>query len=141
MEKKYKKLIQDCIDHIKVVKLGQEVTQAEIKKERVDLKKERSKYDRFLVRDKERLGYAKDMMGTRQMVMQSYQNEIDRQTKDRDETLLQEKIIQDSIDNYKNMERVDTAPQDTKKKRTKSKDMRTKSKAKAPFDNVKSRLF
>jgi hypothetical protein len=41
MKKKYEKLIQDCIDHIKVVKLGQEVTQAEIKKERVELKKER----------------------------------------------------------------------------------------------------
>ena len=142
MVKKYEKLIQDCIDHIKVVKLGQEVTSAEIKKERVDLKKERQKYDRFLVRDKERLGYAKDMCGTRQMVMQSYQNEIDRQVKDRDATLLKEKIIQESIDNYKNMERVETAPKDFKKKRTKSKDMKSKSKAKAaPFDNVKSRLF
>jgi hypothetical protein len=139
MVKKYEKLIQDCIDHIKVVKLGQEVTSAEIKKERVELKKERQKYDRFLVRDKERLGYAMDMCGTRQMVMQSYQNEIDRQIKDRDATLLKEKIIQESIDNYKNMERVETAPQDIKKKRTKSKDM--KSKSKAPFDNVKSRLF
>jgi len=38
------------------------------------------------------------------------------------------------------MERVETAPQE-KKKRTKSKDMKSKSKAKAPFDNVKSRLF
>lgn len=65
MVKKYEKLIQDCIDHIKVVKLGQEVTQAEIKKERAELKLERQKYDRFLVRDKERLGYATDMMGTR----------------------------------------------------------------------------
>jgi hypothetical protein len=107
MVKKYEKLIQDCIDHIKVVKLGQEVTSAEIKKERVELKKERQKYDRFLVRDKERLGYAMDMCGTRQMVMQSYQNEIDRQIKDRDATLLKEKIIQESIDNYKNMERVE----------------------------------
>ena len=142
MVKKYEKLIQDCIDHIKVVKLGQEVTSAEIKKERVELKKERQKYDRFLVRDKERLGYAMDMCGTRQMVMQSYQNEIDRQIKDRDATLLKEKIIQESIDNYKNMERVETAPQDIKKKRTKSKDMKSKSKAKpAPFDYVKSRLF
>lgn len=40
------------------------------------------------------------------------------------------------------MERVDTAPKEIKKKRTKSKDMKSKSKAKpTPFDNVKSRLF
>lgn len=93
MVKKYEKLIQDCIDHIKVVKLGQEVTQVDIKKERVELKKERQKYDRFLVRDKERLGYATDMCGTRQMVYESYKNEIDRQIKSRDENILKEKII------------------------------------------------
>ena len=43
--------MQDLIDHIKVVKLSQDVSAAEIKKERVDLKKERLKFDRFLVRD------------------------------------------------------------------------------------------
>lgn len=76
------------------------------------------------------------------MVMESYQKEIDRQIKDRDANLLKERIIQESIDNYRNLERIDTAPQDIKKKRTKSKDMKSKSKAKpAPFDNVKSRLF
>jgi hypothetical protein len=58
-------MIQDLIDHIKVVKLGQDVSAAEIKKDRVELRKERQKYDRFLVRDKERLGYANEMCNTR----------------------------------------------------------------------------
>lgn len=76
------------------------------------------------------------------MVYESYVKEIDRLVKSRDEEVLKDKIIQESIYNYKNMERVDTAPQDIKKKRTKSKDMKSKSKTKAaPFDNVKSRLF
>lgn len=133
MKKKYEKMIQDCQDHIKVVKLGQEVTAAEIKKERGDLKKERQKYDRFLVRDKERLGYANDMCSTRQMVMQSYQNEIDRQKKSRDEVILKDKVMQDAIDNYKNLERVDTA-QNMPKKRNKSRDLKkSKTKDIAPF--------
>jgi septal ring factor EnvC (AmiA/AmiB activator) len=110
------------------VKLGQDVSAAEVKKERADLKKERQKYDKFLVRDKERLGYAKDMCNTRQMVLQSYKNEMNRQYKSLNETALKEKTIQESIDNYKNMERVDTAT-NVSKKRTKSKDLK-KSKTK-----------
>lgn len=59
--------------------------------------------------------------------------------KDRDDFILKEKVMQESIDNYKNMQRVDSV-KEVPKKRVKSKDLK-KSKTKAPFDNVKSRLF
>lgn len=44
-----------------------------------ELQVERKKFDRFLMRDRERLGYAKDMLNTRRMVQQSYANEVKRQ--------------------------------------------------------------
>jgi len=46
---------------------------------KVELKEERRKYDRFLVRDRERLGYANDMAHSRKMVQNSYEMEITRQ--------------------------------------------------------------
>jgi len=42
--------------------MGQETTQVQLKAVRAELKEERRKYDRFLVRDRERLGYANDML-------------------------------------------------------------------------------
>lgn len=74
------------------------------------------------------------------MVMRSYQTEINRINKTNQELILRERMMQESIDNYKNMERVDTAPHDAPKRRTKSKDLK-KSKTKGPFESVKSRLF
>jgi septal ring factor EnvC (AmiA/AmiB activator) len=122
------------------VKLGQDVTSAEIKKEKADLKIEREKYDKFLVRDKERLGYANDMCSTRQMVLQSYKNEMNRQQKSLVETALKEKEIQESINNLKNMERIDTAT-NVSKKRTKSKDLKKSKTKPAPQEHVKSHLL
>ena len=71
-------MIADLKDRIKVVKLGQEKTTAELKQTRLDLKEENKKYDRYLERDKERLVYANNMLKTRKLVHLSYANEIKR---------------------------------------------------------------
>ena len=59
-----------------MVKLGQDHVTKQLKAAKVDLAAEKKKYDRFLSRDREKLGYVKDMMRTREMVKQSYENEI-----------------------------------------------------------------
>jgi len=79
MIKRYEHQILNLKDHGKVVRMGQETVLAELKVVKVELKEERRKYDRFLVRDRERLGYANDMAENRKMVQESYENEVNRQ--------------------------------------------------------------
>lgn len=50
----------------------------QIKEVRVEIKKDRKKYDRFLVRDKERLTYINQTMNTKRCVELSYVKEIQR---------------------------------------------------------------
>ena len=53
-----------------------------MKTSKVELKKERKKFDKFLYRDHERLGYTFEMLKTRKIVMQTYEDEVKRlQTK------------------------------------------------------------
>jgi len=53
-------MMTDLIDHIRVIKLGQDELENEIKETRVEYKIERKKYEHFLVRDREKLGYANE---------------------------------------------------------------------------------
>lgn len=69
-------MIEDMLSHIQVVKLGQDHVSKQIKAAKIDLAVEKKKYDRFLARDREKLGYVQDMMKTREMVKQSYESEI-----------------------------------------------------------------
>ena len=44
----------------------------------MEIKRDRKKYDRFLVRDKERLTYINASMGTKRCVEMSYVKELER---------------------------------------------------------------
>ena len=50
-------MIEDMKSHIDVVKLGQEEATKKLKKSKIELAAEDKKYDRFLSRDREKLGY------------------------------------------------------------------------------------
>lgn len=65
-------------DHITALKLGQEKIMVDLKVARKELNKEISKYDKFLVGDRERTMYANDSVKTRRMIYQSYLHERDR---------------------------------------------------------------
>jgi len=52
------KMIEDLKDHIRVVQMGQTDLEVQIKSTKADYKVERKKYEHFLVRDREKLGYA-----------------------------------------------------------------------------------
>ena len=61
--------------------MGQEELKDQLAEKEEELKKERHKYDKFLQRDKERLGYMTEMNNTRRLVQLSYYNEVTRQNK------------------------------------------------------------
>lgn len=71
-------MIEDLKDHIRVVQMGQTDLEVQIKSTKADYKVERKKYEHFLVRDREKLGYANQMLQTRRMVQLSYENENKR---------------------------------------------------------------
>lgn len=64
----YLKMAEKIKDHTHAVKLGQQKAEEGIKEVRAELKQERRKYEGFLVRDHEKLGYARDMLQTRRLV-------------------------------------------------------------------------
>ena len=72
------KMLEDLKDHIRVVRMGQDKLHRQIKETKAEYKLERAKYEKFLVRDKEKLMYANDMLSTRRMVLKSYENERKR---------------------------------------------------------------
>ena len=72
-------MMQTMKERIQVIKMGEEEIQVQIKDKRVELKKERQKYDRFMQRDRERLGYMNQMNNTKRLVQLSYVNEVNRQ--------------------------------------------------------------
>ena len=78
MKAKYEKMLVDLKDRIKVVKLGQEKTHGELKQSKCELHSERRRYDKYLERDRERLGYAHNMLKARRLVHLSYANEMKR---------------------------------------------------------------
>ena len=55
-------MIKDLEDHIRVIQLGQIDVEAEIKEVRAEYKNERKKYEMFLSRDREKLGYATEQL-------------------------------------------------------------------------------
>ena len=71
-------MMEDLKDHIRVIKLGQADLESQIKETKAEYKVEWKKYEHFLVRDREKLGYANQMLQTRRMVQQSYENEHKR---------------------------------------------------------------
>ena len=72
------KMMKDLQDHIAVVKMGQADVEIEIKDADAAYKLERKKFEQFLVRDREKLGYAKEQVQTRRMVYMSYEKEMER---------------------------------------------------------------
>ena len=74
----YLKMIEKIKDHTEAVLLGQQKAEEGIKEVRAEIKQERRKYEGFLVRDHEKLGYARDQLQTRRLVQLSYENELKR---------------------------------------------------------------
>ena len=72
-------MITDMKDRIKALQMGSEIVQTELKETKAELLAERRHYDKFLVRDRERLVHAKEVVRNRMLVKQSFQNELDRQ--------------------------------------------------------------
>lgn len=68
MKLKYEKMITDMQDRIKTLKMGSDTVQSELKEAKAELLNERRHYDKFLVRDRERLVHAKEVVRNRMIV-------------------------------------------------------------------------
>jgi hypothetical protein len=68
MKKKYEKMISDMQDRIKALKMGSDTVQTELKETKGELLIERRHYDKFLVRDRERLVHGKEVVRNRMIV-------------------------------------------------------------------------
>jgi hypothetical protein len=143
LKKSHEKQLQDLSDRIAVLKLGQEKTSHEMKGVKSELKIERSKFDKFLVRDREKIGYAQDMMKMRKMVMISFQQEVERLVYVQSEKNKNEYELNEALELGKSeMKRIDTMNSKVKKKGNSSiRNKKSTQKSSGPYDNVKSRLF
>ena len=142
----YLKMIEKIKDHTDAVLLGQQKAEEGIKEVRAEIKQERRKYEGFLVRDHEKLGYARDQLQTRRLVQLSYENELKRvqerllvsqqREEEKAATLEREKAEQKKLEEVKEQKRL-------KKKQAQKKSLsRTRVNAsKNPYAKVESRVY
>lgn len=90
-------MIKDLEDHIRVIQLGQIDVEAEIKEVRAEYKNERKKYEMFLSRDREKLGYATEQLQSRRCVQMSYVNEHKRVLEKLEIAQAKERAIEEAL--------------------------------------------
>ena len=70
--------MKNLSDLTQAIKNGTEKINSELKEVNIQLTKERKKYDKFLVRDRERCLYSKDSLRQKIITYQTYLNEVKR---------------------------------------------------------------
>ena len=68
-----------------------------MKEHKQELKQELKKFEKFIIRDRERLSHAKNMVKTRRLVQMSYENEYNRQKENKRQLKLEATDVNDAL--------------------------------------------